>query len=142
MRKRYITHPDFQYGMIMRIVGGTAVVLAGQGLLSLAAFAVLRMRAGISPAGLQLLRQTALQWGYVLAFIALFILPIVFAKALLDSYRMVGGLSRLEAWLERHLAGENPRRFSVRPKDDLERSVVILNHVLQRVSKSKVIEHV
>lgn len=129
MRRKYFTHPQFQWRFTFYFcIGGliTLGILGGVALLTLFLIAksqyVLSDQSTVILAKFRELVLLTVYFGGILSLLLLFIGSYL-------SYKMVGPLYRLETWLETHLLGKNPEAIVLRSGDELEG----INRVLVRL---------
>jgi|GEM_PF-4493970 len=137
MRRRYITHPDFQYSFTFSFLLGIGAIFVLMGGGAVGTLYLLYHDPTLSS------DQKILLLGGI-KFFALFLLDLVIPSLILFSflgvylsYKFVGPLSRVERWLEEILLSGSVLPLRLRPGDELLPMVEILTRQIQKLKLSR-----
>jgi len=137
MRRVYLTHPRFQFSFTLSFALGVALIFILIGGFSVLSLHLLAQEPLLSAEQRFFLanQSTSLVW-----FTLKMGVPITILFTLLGfylSYKFVGPLYRLEAWLELHLLEKKPSVLKLRPGDELEPLVQALDRTIEKQKPSK-----
>lgn len=131
-RRRYVTHPRFQFSFVMAFVFGMLFIVAAIG--GSASYTLLLLA---KESGLTVEQQTTLLTegrDLIAALINISIPALLFFGAIgfFLSYRFVGPIDRLEHWVDLHLRGKHPHALKLRSDDELGPLAKILDQILNK----------
>ena len=132
MRRKYVTHPHFQFAFTSSFVLGVISIFLILGGLTVAMLYLLSGDPALTAQQQMFLSSETLKLVYVLAFAAVLLLLIFIFVGLYMSYKFVGPLYRLESWLADRIANRDFLPLTLRPGDELEKVVIAINRLIQR----------
>lgn len=133
MRKHYLTHPKFQFSYTFSFIKGTIFSILPPAALIIATLYLMGMDPTVTP------EQRAVLYDGINQTVVLFLWCVGIAVALFGaigvylSYKYIGPMDRLEAWLAKRLhEADSGEALSLRSGDDLAPIAEILNRMLAK----------
>lgn len=135
MRRRYITHPEFQYTFTFSLVIGGVLTVFVPAMASIGALMAILKTANLDAMQDQILRSGMHQILSISWVLILIMSVILLFLGIYLSYKYVGPLLRLEQWVEKILLGENAAALQLRKGDELEKIKSSLDVLNARINK-------
>jgi hypothetical protein len=129
MRRRYITHPRFQFWFVLAFVRGAIISIGGGALLLFVALYLLSLDPSLRPEQALALTAFMARLGLVFLVIAAATLLLFTLLGVYLSYKMAGPVRRLEDWLVQKNTAEGVPPLALRPGDEWIPSVTLLNRL-------------
>lgn len=138
MRRQFITHPSFQYSFTFWFVAGVAVLFVLIGLVTLGPVYLLSTAPELSVSQQGFFHAYTHEFFWFLFYLFVFSVLVFTWVGLYLSYKFVGPLARLEAWLTDCLSSKTARSIKLRPGDEMIGIASVLTEILEnRFRKSK-----
>jgi len=132
MRRQFVTHPSFQFSFTLWFVAGVGVLFLLIGGATLWPLLILANSPELSIAQRGFFTAFSGELIGFLFYLLIFSILIFCWVGLYLSYKFVGPLMRVEAWLEEGLANKSFPPIKLRPGDELIGVVSILSRMAQK----------
>ncbi len=127
MRRRYITHPRFQFWFVLAYVRGALISIGGGAALLFAALYLLARDPSLRPEQALRVSEFFHAMGIIFLIVAAFMLLLFTFLGIYLSYKMAGPIRRLEDWLVQKNTANNVPPLTLRPGDEWIPVVALLN---------------
>jgi hypothetical protein len=129
MRRRYITHPRFQFWFVLAYVRGALISIGGGAALLFAALYFLAQDPSLPPEQSLRIMDALPQMSLIFALIAGATLVLFVLLGVYLSYKMAGPIRRMEDWLVHKNTDEGVAPLALRPGDEWVPVVSLLNEL-------------